>query len=87
MYNIEEFEIPEGTTEIKDYAFDGCYSLTSVVIPDSVTSIVSYAFYNCYSLTSVKYRGTEAQWGTISKGSDWNLNTGNYTITYNYKGD
>ncbi len=34
-------------TKIGDYAFYGCYILTSIVIPDSVTKIGDYAFYNC----------------------------------------
>ena len=53
MYNIEEYEIPEGTTEIQGWAFWGCDSLTSVTIPASVTSIGEEAFYHCDSLTSV----------------------------------
>ena len=45
--------IPEGTTEIGEYAFDSCKSLTSATIPDSVTSIGGYAFRDCSSLTSI----------------------------------
>ena len=39
-------------TKIKDYAFDNCINLISVVIPDSVTSIGRNAFNGCSSLTS-----------------------------------
>ncbi|MDE6574660.1 MAG: leucine-rich repeat domain-containing protein, partial [Muribaculaceae bacterium] len=45
--------IPNSVTSIKDYAFSGCSSLTSVTIPNSVTSIEKYAFSDCSSLTSV----------------------------------
>ena len=45
--------IPSSVTSIGDYAFDGCYNLTSVTIPEGVTSIGNYAFYDCYNLTSV----------------------------------
>ena len=72
---------------IGDRAFNGCSSLTSVTIGDSVISIGDYAFNGCSSLTSIKYRGTSSQWDAILKSYYWNLNTGNYTITYNYTGE
>ncbi len=40
-------------TDIGDYAFSCCTSLTSVTIPANVTRIGSEAFYNCGYLTSV----------------------------------
>ena len=46
-------EIPDGVTEIKQYAFRGYGNLTSVTIPDSVTSIGGSAFGWCGNLTSV----------------------------------
>lgn len=45
--------IPEGTTEISNYAFDDCRTLESIVIPESVTEIGYAAFYNCTSLKSI----------------------------------
>ena len=51
---------------------------------EGVTSIGNWAFSRCSSLTSINYRGTQAQWNAISKGSSWNSYTGNYTIHYNY---
>ena len=50
---VTDMIIPDGVTSIEDWAFYGCYSLTSVTIPDSVTSIGRSAFEYCYSLTSV----------------------------------
>ena len=82
--NLTSVVIGDSVTSIGDYAFCGCRSLTSVVIGDSVTSSGWDAFAFCRSLTSIKYRGTPAQWQSISKGDDWNYNTGSYTITFNY---
>ena len=51
--NANKIIIPDYVSSIGDYAFSGCYSLTSVEIPNSVTSIDSYAFEDCISLTSI----------------------------------
>ena len=45
--------IPDGVTEICDYAFYKYPNLRSVVLPDSVTRIGNYAFGECSSLMSV----------------------------------
>ena len=47
--------IPEGTTEISNYAFDDCRTLESIVIPESVTEIASTAFSGCTSLECVTF--------------------------------
>lgn len=45
--------IPEGITEIEDYAYSGRNDITCVVIPNSVTSIGNCAFEYCTSLERV----------------------------------
>ncbi len=48
----ESYTIPEGVTEIADYAFE--YSnITGITIPDSVTSIGNYAFGYCEDLYDI----------------------------------
>ena len=47
--------IPEGTTEIGDWAFCDRTSLKSITIPESVTEIDSLAFSGCSSLKCVTF--------------------------------
>ena len=65
----------------RDYPiFIGCSNLATVNIGDNVKIIPPYAFQGCTGLTNITFNGTKAQWNAISKGSNWNNNTGNYTI-------
>lgn len=50
---VTDLVIPEGVTEVSNYAFKGCNSLTSVTISDSVKTVGGYAFAYCKSLTRV----------------------------------
>ena len=77
---VTELVIPDSVTSIGATAFYGCTGLTSITIPDSVTSIGYYAFAGCTGLKSITFTGTKAQWNAIDKGSNWNGNTGAYTI-------
>ena len=78
--SLENITIPETVTLIGDNAFYGCTSLTSVTIGNSVTSIGQDAFRDCTSLTNINYQGTMKEWEAISKGQDWDSNTGNYIV-------
>ena len=49
----KEVIIPNSVTSIRDNAFAGCRSLTSVTIPESVTKIGGYAFRDCSGLASL----------------------------------
>jgi hypothetical protein len=46
------YSIPDGITNIEDFALYGCISLTSVTIPNSVASIGYGAFISCTGLTN-----------------------------------
>ena len=72
--------IPDNVRNIYRSAFYDCTGLMSITIPNSVTRIGDYTFKNCTSLTNITFNGTQAQWNAITKGTDWNYNTGNYTI-------
>lgn len=47
------YMIPDGITEIGDYAFSNCQGITSVTIPHSIKRIGAKAFYNCKGLTTI----------------------------------
>lgn len=51
--SLRTFIFPSLITNIGQFAFAGCSSMTSVTIPSSVTSIDQSAFRNCISLTSI----------------------------------
>ncbi|MBQ8292514.1 MAG: leucine-rich repeat protein [Bacilli bacterium] len=53
MRGVKNLIIPEGFTEINDYAFYDCSTLESVKIPTSVTRIGNYAFNGCKNLTEL----------------------------------
>lgn len=62
------YVVPDGTTEIGNYAFCGCYQLKGITIPSSVTKINDYAFVGCDQLeefifaegSTLEYIGYEA---------------------------
>lgn len=50
---VTDLTIPADITEIKNYAFRGCSSLTSVRLPESLATIGYSAFEYCSGLTSI----------------------------------
>lgn len=66
--------------EIKADAFYGCEALTTVEIPETVQEIGENAFKNCRSLEVIRFGGTTYDWKAITKGEDWDKNTGNYIV-------
>ena len=49
----EGYTIPNGVTEIGEYAFSKCGNLTTVTIPDGVTEIGAAAFIFCAGLLKI----------------------------------
>lgn len=85
--SLTSITIPNSVTSIGSSAFLGCSGLKSITIPNSVTDISWGAFYDCSSLTEITYKGTKAQWNAISKESNWDYDTGGYTINYTNGGN
>ena len=81
--SLTSITITNGVKNIGYRVFLGCSSL------ESITSIGIRAFANCYKLKDIYYTGTEEQWNTIRKGTDWSYRMGSNVsggtkITYNY---
>ena len=72
--------MPNSVTNIGDYAFKDCTSLTSITIPNSVKSMGSVVFAYCTGLTSINFEGTIAQWNIIRKFSNWDQDIGAYVV-------
>ena len=77
---LTSITIPDSVIYIGSLAFYNCRSLTIVTIPDGVINIEKSAFGFCENLKTINYKGSKTQWEFISKGYDWNHNTGSYTI-------
>ena len=48
-----DWSIPASVTQIEDYTFYNCPSITSVTLPKTITTIGKSAFKNCTSITSM----------------------------------
>ena len=51
--NVVSIEIPEGVTQIGDFAFEECEYLERIKFPDSMVEIGEDAFYNCALLQEI----------------------------------
>ena len=60
-------------TEIGEYSFSYCRTLTSVIIPNSVTEIGQAAFSGCLSLTSVTIPNSVTEIGQAAFSGCWAL--------------
>ncbi len=67
-------------SHIGDKAFYKCITLKSIVLPHSIKDIGASAFSGCKALESLHYAGPKESWNAVKKGSNWNKNTGAYTI-------
>ncbi|MBQ8214043.1 MAG: leucine-rich repeat protein, partial [Clostridia bacterium] len=52
---LTKVTLPEGLTEIGDYAFYGCTRLKALNQPTTLQSIGSYAFTDCFGLVSLSF--------------------------------
>ncbi len=72
--------IPDGVQTLSPSLFGSCMALGNVTIPADVTMICFGVFDNCISLTDITFAGTMEEWEAIEKESDWDMNSGSYTL-------
>ena len=79
--------IGNGISSIPSTTFDTCTALTTVTLP-KVTSIGTYAFADDNALTKVNFRGTVAEWNsiTISHNTTHNKPVVDAEKVYSYEG-
>ena len=77
---FESITLPKSLKTIERQVFKKCRKLKEINGGENITSIGRNAFYNS-PLTDVYYEGSIAQWNAITKGTDWDANTGAYTVT------
>lgn len=71
---LSQITIPQGVQTIADRAFSNCIRLASVNLPKSVTSVGQSAFADCAFLKDIHYAGTQAEWGAVTLGTEWDGN-------------
>ena len=83
---LRNFIIPENSQlkSIGNYVF-AASQFSFIELPSSVSFIGNNAFNNCNKLTTIYFRGTEDQWNTIEKGTDWKKDDTNIVFNYDAK--
>ena len=84
--DLEHVTINCPVETIRGVAFQGCEDLKSVILPSTVTSISERSFNICRKLDNIYFRGTQNQWNSITKPSNWKENVGIGRVIFNYKG-
>ena len=80
--SLQTVTVPEGIISIAISAFESCDALKTLILPSTLQVIDVYAFNDCCALENIVYNGSEGEWLLINKGSYWDENTGDYTMTY-----
>ncbi|MBP3694938.1 MAG: leucine-rich repeat protein [Thermoguttaceae bacterium] len=63
---LTEYIVPDGVTEIGDFAFCNCFDLCSVRLPNGIRSIGDHAFGDCAELNSLELPDSLTQIGDLA---------------------
>ena len=74
---LKDVVVPEGITQIKNFAFYNCNTIITVTLHDGVTSIGEYAFSGCIDLKTTYYHGTQEQYEAMSVAAGNSILTNN----------
>lgn len=81
---LTEAILSEGVSLIGFCAFENCTALKKVVLPASLEEMQKNTFAGCTALREICYRGSASDWEQITKGEDWDKDTGEYKIVFDY---
>lgn len=85
--SLKKVVLPDSLTSISTQVFMNCSALEEITIPHGVTSLPMGTFCDCKSLRSITYKGTKAEWNSISKGQDWKHNVPTSCVVHCTDGD
>ncbi len=72
--NLENVAIPNGITQIGEYAFTNTY-IKTLTLPSSLTKIEAYAFANCFNLRTVSFPNNITTIGSLAFTSCANMSS------------
>lgn len=77
------FIVPDGVERLEHYALSGFGQLGEVTLPASLKYIGAEVFGSFSKTETIKFKGTVAEWNSITKDKEWNAyayGTKNYTV-------
>ncbi len=78
--SLKSIILPNGVSSLGEMAFIYCDRLESITTGNKIMSLGFATFFGCKRLEIIKYNGTKIEWNAITKGSDWDYKTDEYTI-------
>ncbi len=74
---LERANIPSKLREVPNWTFENCTSMKTLILGRGITrfGISAFAKTGDYRTTVVYYEGTSANWNSITKATNWNLNS------------